>query len=111
MSYVLVSNVGKIIANTKTSIPLAIRFALEDFKVRSTPRTPKRWGDLRGNTRIQVLGEKGLITWGMNYAFYQENYQYVNYTTAGTGPHFASNSAREVAENSIDYLRKARVIA
>jgi len=110
MSYRIVSNVGKILADKQNNIPLAIRFALEDLKKRSTPRTPKKFGNLRMNTKVAVLGNHGDITWGQNYAVYQENYQYTHYTTAGTGPHFASNSAREVAENSVDYLRKARVI-
>ena len=58
----------------------------------------------------QVLGLKGKIVWGKNYAIYQESKQYRNYTTPGTGPHFAENSVKEVVRNSESIAKKVGLI-
>jgi hypothetical protein len=41
------------------------------------------------------------------YASIQENTQFGNYTTPGTGPHFLSNAANKVFANAMNYLKQA----
>lgn len=61
----------------------------------STPKTPKKTGRLRMDVVKSVLGLKGKIKWGKNYASRQEETQFVNYTTPGTGPHYAKNAVNQ----------------
>ena len=110
MSVKVVSHTTQIIAKNEANIPVAIRFALEDMKAISEPVTPKKTGDLRDSTVISVRGKNGKIIWKKRYAIYQEEKQFKNYTTRGTGPHFAKDAAMQVYKNSKQYLRKARVI-
>lgn len=65
----------------------------------STPNTPKKTGRLRMDVIKQVLGLKGKIKWGKGYAAYQEEKQFKNYTTAGTGPNFAKNAIKQAVGN------------
>lgn len=58
----------------------------------------------------QVLGLHGKVIWGKNYAGFQERKQYQNYTTAGTGPHFAENAVRTVAARADEHFRRAKLI-
>ena len=110
MSVKVVSNVAKINADSDVSLSLALRFMIDDIQRKSEPFTPKDTGDLRRRIIQQVMGRTASITWDVNYAAYQEDIQYRNYTTAGTGPHFAENAVREVVENAEHYFEKARVI-
>lgn len=72
----------------------------------STPRTPKKTGSLRNEILKQVLGLKGKVVWGVNYAIFQEKRQFRNYTTSGTGPHFAENAVKIVVKNTDKIARK-----
>lgn len=103
-------NSVKVKIDTKQSASLALRYILEDIQRTSEPRTPKREGNLRRNTNISVQGLSGVIAWMANYAIYQESKQYTNYTTPGTGPHFAENAVKTIVENSNSYFEKARLI-
>jgi hypothetical protein len=66
----------------------------------STPNTPKEKGNLRNDVIRQVLGLKGKVVWGKNYAGIQETKQFKNYTTPGTGPHFARNAVENVTKRT-----------
>ena len=109
MSVRVTSNRLQIQSETDNKTSLAIRFMIEAIHRESTPNTPKRDGLLRADVIKRVQGKKGYIMWDKNYAVYQEKKQYQNYTTAGTGPHFAENAARSVAKNAREYFRKAGV--
>lgn len=110
MSAKYTDNTVKIKIDTSQGASLAIRYMLEDIQRTSEPRTPKKEGSLRRNTRISVQGLRGSVAWLSNYAIYQETKQFQNYTTAGTGPHFAENAVKKIVENANTYFEKARLI-
>lgn len=76
----------------------------------ANPRTPKDTGRLRADIIRQVLGLKGKIVWGKDYAVYQETKQFKNYTTPGTGPHFAENSVNDGVKKTSEIARKAGLV-
>lgn len=104
-------NTAYIKAKVSSGVPLALRFALDDIQRISNPKTPRRLGDLRLQVRKEVRGRTGTITWWSNHAIYQEDPKkpFTNYTTPGTGPHFAKNSVHEVVHNFDYYLKKAGI--
>jgi len=110
MSVKIKDNTTRIILDTQRSASLAIRYMLDDIHQIANPKTPRKFGNLRGNVRKAVIGLKGTITWGQNYAIYQEYKRFVNYSTGGTGPHFAENSVEAVMRNPQSAMKKARLI-
>lgn len=94
--------------NQKASIFLRL-MADEIIKI-STPRTPKKTGRMRMDVNRQVLGLSGKVKWGKNYAKYQETKQFINYTTGGTGPHFAEYSVKDGAKNTRKIANSAGLI-
>ena len=107
MSVKFQSNTPKIISDTTIRVGLALRYALDDIDDIANPKTPKRKGNLRRDTLKQVLGKRGTIMWKKEYAIYQEEKQFKNYTTPGTGPHFAENAVKKVANKSKEYFKRA----
>ena len=75
---------------------LFLRNAMDEAERISDPKTPKNRGNLRRDKIKQVLGLHGKMLWGKDYAVYQEVKQFRNYTTPGTGPHFAENAMRQL---------------
>lgn len=111
MSVKVTDNTVTIQRDTKQKASLAIRFALDGIEQVSTPKTPRKTGDLRNRTNKSVLGLHGAIKWLTGYAVYQETKQFTNYTTPGTGPHFAENAAiSEGVRNAEKYFRKAGLL-
>jgi hypothetical protein len=108
MSVRRTNNVPKILIETEVGVELAIRFALEDIRKTAEPNTPKKTGLLRSSATI--LATQGVVNWTADHAIYQEKKQYANYTTPGTGPHFAENAVKEVSERFDTHLRAAGVI-
>ena len=76
----------------------------------STPKTPKKTGELRRGVVKQVLGLKGTIKWGKNYAVYQETKQFRNYTTPGTGPDFALDAVKKGVNKTATIARSVGLI-
>lgn len=76
----------------------------------STPVTPKKTGRMRMDVVKQVLGLKGTVKWGKNYAVYQETRQYKRYTTPGTGSKFAENAAKKLPDSTGKIAKKAQLI-
>lgn len=72
-----------------------LRLMSEDIVKESTPNTPKKTNRLRLDTLRQVLGLSGKVIWTKKYAAIQENKQHKNYTTPGTGPHYALNAVKK----------------
>lgn len=107
MAYKFTSNRLQIDSEFKNKTSLAIRFMLEAIHRDSTPNTPRDKGPLRDNVTKAVQGSHGTITWPVKYAVYQEKKKYSNYSTPGTGPRFAENSARKIAKDSRTYFKKA----
>lgn len=87
-----------------------LRFAVEAIELEARGNTPKKTGDLRNSVLKRVNGKKAQIRWNRNYAVFQESKQYKNYTTAGTGPHFAENAVMDIVKKSRDIARKSGLI-
>ena len=87
-----------------------LRLTSEAIVAASTPNTPKKTGRLRMDVVKQVLGKNAKIIWGKNYAIYQEEKQFKNYTTPGTGPHYARNAVRDVIKDVSTFARQAGLI-
>lgn len=114
MSVKVVDNHSKISIDTQRKAATALRFIGDDVLRRSTPITPKRRGNLRRDTLVQVLGLSAKIKWGKNYAIYQERGVgrgvIRNYTTPGTGPHFAEKSVKGAVDGANAQFKKAGLI-
>jgi hypothetical protein len=93
---------------------LFLRLAADEIVKESTEKTPMSdgfaKGSLRRNITKQVLGLTGMITWNQNYAIYQEQKQFKNYTTPGTGPHFAANAVKTVFNKTHELLKQVGFI-
>jgi len=83
---------------------------LEGIDKTAGPRTPKDKGNLRNDVLKSVIGRKATIAWTKEYAIYQEEKQFANYTTPGTGPHFAKNAVQAVTDDAEQYFKKARLV-
>lgn len=101
---------GRVIDNTdlvefmvRNRVATTNRLLLEEAHAISLHRTPMKTGALRTMVQKIVDGESGEIRWNAPYAIYQEEKQFQNYTTPGTGPHFAE-SAVQGAMDKIDEL-------
>lgn len=100
------SNVAEIVSSTKLKASIFLRSAEDAIDNEANPNTPKKFGNLRNDLVKSVTGLVGKIVWGKNYAIYQESKQYKNYSTPGTGPHFAENAVKKVASQT-DNLAKS----
>lgn len=111
MAYRVNDNMRTIGSETNNRAGLAIRFMLEAIHRQSTPKTPKKTGQLRADINKSVIGTKGKITWGKRYAYWQErgytSGPVVNYTTPGTGAKFAQDAVKDVVKDSRRYFRRA----
>lgn len=111
MAYTINDNTDQIISETAAKKNLLIRFGLDGIHRESGPNTPKKFGLLRANVRKSVLGSRGSITWGQDYAWYQErgytSGKVRRYTTPGTDAHFAENAAMKVHGEKRKYFRMA----
>jgi hypothetical protein len=110
MSVNVKDNTAMIILQTQRNSSLALRFMLDDMHSIAEPKTPKDKGILRGNVLKTVSGLRGTIKWLAKYAIYQELKKFENYTTGGTGPHFAKNSAEAISKSPQGAMRRARLI-
>lgn len=95
-------------------VSLALRYMTDGVVERAESKTPKRKNRLRKDILKQVLGLHAQIRWQKKYAAPQEagvaNGRPIrNYTTPGTGPHFAENAVKDVVKNAGEYFRKAGI--
>lgn len=101
-------------AKVRTVGQLAIRQVMDDVHSAASPHTPYRLGQLRSRVRKALVGPMhGRMVWDSHYAEFQERGFTTgpvrNYTTGGTGPHFAENAVKEQAtvENLASKIRGA----
>lgn len=98
-----------VLAKIAQQTNLGLRLWSEAVVKTATPKTPKDTGDLRNRILKQVLGGKGKIVWQVRYAAYQErgysSGPIRNYTTGGTGAHFAENTVKELAPTLVKFIR------
>jgi hypothetical protein len=114
MSVKVTDNHAKIRLDTVRKASIALRFIGDDVLKRANPITPKRRGNLRRDTLVQVLGLSATIKWVKNYAVYQERGygrgKIRNYTTPGTGPKFAEKSVKSAVDNANAQFKKAGLL-
>jgi Zn-dependent oligopeptidase len=106
MSVDTTDNSSQIKADMQPKLGLFLRAMLDDIDKTADPKTPQKTGDLRNLKQKQVLGLNATITWDRSYAAVQETTQFKNYTTPGTGPHFAEDAVREVVGRADEHLRE-----
>lgn len=94
--------------NQKSS--LFLRIIAEEIVALSTRSTPMKTGALRRDVLKQVLGLHGQVVWAKDYARYQEDKQFKNYTTPGTGPHFAESAVTKVVDGTAIIATRAGLI-
>lgn len=107
MSVRITDNSDQIKATVKQRLSLFLRFVIDDVDRTADPKTPRKTGELRNLKRKQVLGTHGVLAWRRSYAPIQELTQFRNYTTPGTGPHFAKNAVRAVLGRAEQHARRA----
>jgi predicted acylesterase/phospholipase RssA len=100
MSVKIIDNTAKVSQQTSFRSSIFLRMIAQDIVKESEPRTPKKKGYLRRDILISVLGQQGTIKWLKRYAAIQEGTQFRNYTTPGTGPHFAENAVKKLVKNT-----------
>lgn len=116
MSVKTTDNTSRIKIDIQRKANLAVRFLLDGIDRSARPNTPKEFGPLSQSVQKQVLGTRGIITWPQKYAQPQEagiihGSRVRNYTTPGTGPHFAENAVtKEAIHNAAVYFKKAGLI-
>lgn len=93
MSVKITDNTASTKSNIDRQTALLVRMAMDSVIKHSTPKTPKKDGNLRRNIKKMVSGKKGVLSWEADYAKYQERGfttgKVRKYTTAGTGKGFA----------------------
>jgi hypothetical protein len=110
MSVSYTDNTVFIQAQQRQTAAIGLRLLMSEIARFSEPKTPRRYGSLRRNKTIQVLGLTAALRWNVKYAAKQESTKYRHYTTAGTGPHFAENAVRKGVGQARSIFRSARYI-
>lgn len=118
MSVKVVDNTLALKTKTQQSAALSLRFMTDAIVSTSKPRTPQ--GDtrfLRQNVLKQVLGLHATVLWAVAYAQYQErgarkdgSHVVKNYSTSGTGAHFAETAVDKVVASAEQYFKEAQLI-
>jgi len=103
-------NTNNVINELTQKASIFLRMMSDEIVNISTPITPKKSGRLRMDVVKQVLGLNGKIMWGKNYGVYQEEKQFKNYTTPGTGPHFAKKGAEGGVEKTQSIAKRSGLI-
>lgn len=103
-------NTNNVINQLTQKASIFLRLMSDEIVKISTPTTPKKSGRLRMDIVKQVLGLKGKIIWGKNYGVYQETKQFKNYTTPGTGPHFAQKGAEGGVEQTRNIAQRSGLV-
>lgn len=110
MSVKITDNTAHLESDLTVKASIFLRLAAEAITVASYPKTPKKTGRMRNDVLKQVLGLNAKVVWTKNYAIYQEEKQFKNYTTPGTGPHYARNAVHQIVSNATQVARQAGLI-
>lgn len=110
MSVRVTDNTSSVFGKIQQGGSLFLRMMAEQIVSISEPNTPKKEGFLRRDVIKQVLGLHGKVIWTKKYAIYQEEKQFANYTTPGTGPHFAKNAVNEAIKDTATVAKKSGLI-
>lgn len=120
MPATITDNTANVKFQLENGLGLAIRMMLDDVYVSANPNTPQKYGDLRARViRKMESNTRGAIQWQSNYAEVQEKgyrqtkdgriIQFRNYTTPGTGPHYAQNAVEQLESLPV-YLQKVGLL-
>lgn len=107
MSVKITDHTGNILNDLSVKASIFLRMFAEEVVKTAERVTPKNTGDLRNNVLKEVHGLSGKIKWIKDYAIYQETKQFKNYTTPGTGPHFAEDTVRDMVSRTNEITKKA----
>ena len=110
MSVKITDNTKQVNNNIAVKTSIFLRLMTDEIVKISTPKTPKREGYLRRDVTKQVLGLNAKIVWEKNYAARMERVQFANYTTPGTGPHYAEDSVKEAGKRIAEVAKRAGLI-
>lgn len=117
MGVKVTDNTDSILGMTQQRASIFLRIIAEQVVDISRPGTPRDKGNLRQDVLKTVNGLKGQIEWRKGYAQYQErgkradgSHVVKNYTTPGTGPHFAENAVTEVISKSTNIAKQAGLL-
>ena len=103
-------NTNSIFNNIQQKASVFLRFMSEEIVKDAEVNTPKKSGRMRMDIVKQVLGLSAKIKWGKDYAVFQETKQFKNYSTPGTGPHFAQNAAEGSISKTSSVAKKAGLL-
>lgn len=110
MAYRITDRSAQFAQSTKQKASIFLRTAAEEIVKESTAHTPKKTGRLRMDVLKSVLGLHGQVEWRKNYARFQEDKQFANYTTPGTGPHYAENAVKKVINGTMIIAKRVGLI-
>ena len=117
MSIKITDSTAIIKSQTAQKASIFLRTMADELVTLSTPGTPRDKGNLRQDIIKQVLGLKGKVVWGKNYAAYQErgvrrdgSRRVRKYTTPGTGAHFAQNAAKLLPGSTVKIAKGVGLI-
>lgn len=110
MSYKVTDNTRQVENKFSQKANIFLRITEDAIVSLAEPDTPKKTGRLRRDVLKQVLGLKGKIQWQKGYAAIQETKRFRNYTTPGTGPHFAEGAIRGIVKQTASLAKKAGLI-
>lgn len=110
MSVRLEDNTKLLEHQIKVRANIFLRKVADEIVSRSEPNTPKKTGSLRRSTLKTVNGLKGRVEWRKAYAARLEEKRFRNYTTPGTGPHYAEDAVRATVKDTKIIARRARLI-
>lgn len=110
MAYRSKSNINNVTNQLKVRTNVFLRLMTDEIVRNSDPKTPKQTGDLRRSILKQVLGTSAVVVWNKEYATRMEKIQFQNYTTPGTGPHYAENAVKAAYKDSERVARNAGLI-
>ena len=106
----ITDNTGTVKSTIQQKSSIFLRLMAESIVKIAEPNTPKDTGRLRADVIKQTLGLKGKVVWSKEYAARQESTQYSNYTTGGTGPHYAENAVSQAVKTTDKIAKSSGLI-
>lgn len=108
-------NVPKLKDDIRTRTALFLRFFLDEVQKNADPMTPYDQGFLRRSPLKSVVGMQGTIQWVKEYAAAQEvgttrGFAITNYTTPGTGAHYAEKAVQKAKETAPAVMARAGLV-
>ena len=110
MNYTLKSHVQAIESDALVRASIFLRGIADEVIKIAEPNTPSDTGRMKKDIIRQVTGLKAKIKWGKKYAIYQETTQFKQYTTPGTGPHFAENAINQAIASTNIIAKRSGLI-